>query len=304
LPLDGPGSATSFQIEGAPPPEPGKEPGGAVRAVGGAYFEAMGIPLVAGRGFPSAAPAPGSLVPFVVNKTLARQLFPNGDALGKRLFVEIQTGLKGEIVGIVGDTRLTTLDVAPEPALYWDARSSPTSDLSLVAKTSADPAALTPALVREVRALDPGIAVAVRPMKEILGASLATPRSLALLVAAFSCAALLLTAVGLYGDVSYLVAQRTPEIGVRIALGATPRGVARVVLAGGGRLVGVGVAMGLALAFALAPLGGRLLYGIAPRDPLTFAAVPALLSAVALLACAVPAWRAARVDPVVALRSE
>jgi putative ABC transport system permease protein len=304
LPLDGPGAATSFKVRGLPEPAPGQKPVADVRAATGAYFEAMGIPVLQGRGLPESRVADGAPVPLVVNHSLARQLFPRGDALGSFLDVDMNNGIHGEIVGVAGDVRLAGLDTEPRSTIYWDARNSPMGSFSLAARVSGGEASAGASLLKELRALDPAVAVSVRSMEALVGASVSPQRSLAVLVAGFAIAALLLTAVGLYGVISYLVTQRTSEIGVRLALGAAPRHVAAFVLRGGAALVLGGAAVGLVAAMAAAPLLSRLLYGVAPRDTLTFAAVPALLVLVALLACAVPALRASRVDPMTALRAE
>jgi putative ABC transport system permease protein len=303
LPLDGLGSATTFTIEGAPAPAPGQKPSADVRAVSGDAFGALGIRLFSGRALPASPAAAGAPVPLLVNREMVRQLFPKRSPLGARLTVDMWNGIHGEIVGVVGDVRLVGLEKEPRATIYWDARNRPTGDLSLVVRGER-PSALGAALAREIRALDPGLAVTVRPLGSLVGVALGTQRSLALLVGAFAAAALLLTAVGLYGVVSYLVTQRTLEIGVRMALGAAPRDVVGGVLRGGGTLVGAGAAAGLSAAALLAPLLARVLHGVAPRDPLTFVAVPVLLLAAALAACALPALRAARIDPIVALRTE
>jgi putative ABC transport system permease protein len=304
LPLEGLAASTGYTVIGRPAPPPDEMKAADVRAVQGDYFGAMGIPILEGSGFPASPVAKEAPLPVVINKTLARREFPNGGAVGSLMHIEWEVDVY-RIVGIVGDVRVTSLDKEPQPTAYWDARGQQLAAVSLVVKTAADPGPIGRAVAAQVRALDPGLPVSrVKSMLEVVGDAASARRALALLVAGFAGVALLLTAVGLYGVVSYLVAQRTSEIGVRMALGAEPRDIVTLVVRSGALLAGGGIAAGMAGALALAPLAQRLLYGIGPHDVVTFVAVPALLGAIALFACVLPAWRAARVDPVVALRTE
>jgi putative ABC transport system permease protein len=297
-----------FSIEGRPPRPDSELPVGDFILVTPEYFRAMGVPILRGRAF-NDADREGAPLVCVVNQTLARQFFPGEDPLGKRLKqggTDHPQNPYMEIVGVVGDVKYEGLEAKTEPAYYLPFAQNGWGDMSLVVRSSVtDPAALVPAVRGELRALDPELPVAgVRTADELLTRSVAQPRFRTLLLAVFSAMALVLAAIGIYGVMSYTVARRTHEIGLRMALGAEGRDVLRLVVGQGVRLTLVGVLLGLAGALLLTRVLSGLLFGVSATDPLTLVCVPLLLAFVALLACYVPARRAAKVDPLVALRYE
>jgi putative ABC transport system permease protein len=272
--------------------------------VGGDYFRALGVPLIRGRLFTQADGLASPTV-FVVNRAFAERYFPGEDAVGKRASYQWDRLLDGEIIGVVGDEREVGPSQEPSPAIYRWHLQEPGSSFTLLVRTSGDPAALSAAVTREVQAVDPLLPVdAVRPMTSVVSDVVARPRLNAVLLGAFSSAALLLAALGIYGVIAYGVSQRTREIGVRVALGATPRDVLRLVVGQGVRMAAAGLGLGLLVSLAATRLMRSMLFGVGPSDPLTLAAVLAVLGAVALLASYLPARRAARTDPLQALRAE
>jgi len=305
VPLVPQNSATRFTIVGRPAPKPGEWTSADIRVVEPGYFAAMRIPLVHGRTFTAADRADAPPV-VLINQTMARQFWPGGDPLGARVQVNwTDPAAHPEIVGVVGDVRASALDADVNPMIYYVEAQAPAGGLTLVVRHDGDPAALVSAVRSAVRALDRDVPLTgVATMATRLRQSMADRRYPMLLLSGFAVLAVLLAAVGLYGLLSYAVSRRNREIGVRMALGAGRSSVLRMVLQDGVRLTLVGVGIG-AVASALAARAlGRLLYGIGPTDPVTFAAVAGLLAAVALVASYVPASRATRVDPVVALRAE
>jgi putative ABC transport system permease protein len=237
---------------------------------------------------------------------MVRKYFPGEDPLGKRIVVNMGSQpAPTEIIGVVGDARYDKLDGELRPMVYWTPPQLTYASMTLVVRTASDPAALGPAAVREIQAVDKEQPVSdVRTMESWVADSTARTRFGTLLLGVFACAALVLAAVGIYGVISYSVAQRRNEIGIRMALGAQTRDVLRLVVGQGMRLVLAGVGLGIVGALALTRLMSGLLYGVAATDPPTFAANALLLAAVSLLACYVPARRATRVDPLNALRRE
>lgn len=241
---------------------------------------------------------------IVVSQSFVDSVFPNEEALGKRLI--IWSGTRNEpyeIVGIVGDIRHQSLQVEPTPTMYIPTRAP--VRVTLVIRTQADPLSLVGGIRKEVNALDPDQPIAaIRLMTEWVAMSAAGARYRTTLLGLFALLAIVLAATGLYGVMSYSVARRTQEIGVRMALGARPLDVLKLVLRQGMILTLIGVVVGLAGALALTRVMSSLLFGVTERDPITFGVVAALLIAVAFIACFVPARRATRVDPLLALRCE
>ena len=277
------------------------------RSVSPGYFSTMSIPVVEGRDV-AWSDTPDSQPVIVVSQTMARTYWPRQNALGKR----IKAGRSGAnaqwltVVGIVGNVQHVDLINQPRPTMYFPAsQDHGTGDTvrDWVLKTSADPAALASSVRAAVWAVDPALPIThVQTMEKLRGGATAQEQFNLLLVGLFAALALVLAAVGLYGVTAYAVAQRTRELGIRLALGAQPGDVLRIVLGQGARLVAIGLAIGTVASLALTRLMTTLLFGIGTRDPITFGGVFVLLAIVSLLACYIPARRAMRVDPVVALR--
>jgi putative ABC transport system permease protein len=305
LPFADLGAATSFTVDGRPPLPAGDRLTTDVRVADENYFRTMNIPVVAGRTFTEQEAVEDRKV-AVVNETMARRHFPGEDPIGKRILVNMSgEPTPTEIIGVVGDARYDKLEGELKPMVYWTPPRLTYSSMTFVVRTVGDPGALGPAAVREIQAVDKEQPVSdVRTMESWLAESTARTRFGTLLLGAFACAALLLAAVGIYGVISYSVAQRRNEIGIRMALGAQGRDVLRLVVGQGMRLVLAGVGLGLLGALALTRVMSGLLYGVAATDPTTFAANALLLTAVSLVACYIPARRATRVDPLTALRRE
>jgi putative ABC transport system permease protein len=304
LPFGGQGSATSYWIEGRPVPPPTDEFVADVRAVDPAYFRTMRIRVVRGEPFDARANTE-SPKQIVVNEAFVRVHFPAANPIGEHVLMPWDDTLRGEIVGVVADTKHTGLDSTARPMIYWAMKQFPTNFMTLVVRTAGDPMRLAPAIAREVRALEPNQPFAeVKPLDAYLGQSVAQRRFSMALLGIFSAVALVLAALGIYGVLAYSVAQRTREIGVRMALGARDGAVAAMVVREALGVVATGLAIGIAGALALTRVLGSLLYDISPTDPFTFAGVACVLGAVALTASYLPARRAARVDPIVALRNE
>ena len=232
-------------------------------------------------------------------------MWPHGGAIGQRLEVNFATGGIFEIVGVVADVKQFSLDAPAMEEVYVPAAQMPVNFMTLVVRTRGDPATLMHAAVAAIQSLDKGQPVArIAPMTASIGASVARRKFAAFLLGLFSALALVLAIVGVAGVMAYTVAQRTREFGIRMAMGAQPEQVSRLVLGHGLRLTALGVGIGLGAAWALTRLLAGMLFNVKPRDPLTFAAVATLLGAVALVACLLPAHRAAHVHPMTALRCD
>ena len=308
LPLSRERFVISFKIDGRPV-APKDEPSAEFFTTGVGYFRTMGIPVLKGRDFED-RDKHGSTPVIIVSETFARQFFPNQDPIGKRIepgisSIEGEDSMMREIIGVVGDVRNRGLNSESRPAYYVPQTQVPFSQMVTVVKTSVEPRSLISAVTKEVGAMDQDVPLfELKTMEEYLAASVARPRFNSTLLSIFAAVALVLTIVGLYGVMSYSVAQRTNEIGIRLALGAQGRDVMMMIVKQGSRLILIGLAIGLVGAFWLTRFLASLLFGVTAKDPLTFVAVALLLALVALLACYVPAWRATKVDPMEALRCE
>ena len=300
LPMSGANWSGSFQVEGVQYSEDNPTPNTKMRYVTPHYIETMGIPLRSGRTF-SEFDTADNLRVVVVDETFVRR-YVDGEPLGQRI------GFPGNwttIVGVVGDVQDMRLGDDINGHIYWPHAQNPIPFMAIMARTQVDPLSLSNAAIREIRALDPTQApYDIQTMEQRVSDSVAGARFGALLITLFGAVALLLAAIGIYGVLSFLVTRRTNEIGVRTALGAKPLDVMRLVLAQGMVPVAVGTGVGLLAAFGLTRLLTSLLFGVSTTDVWVFASIPGLIIAIALVACALPAWRATRVDPVEALRYE
>jgi len=307
LPLTGSDVSTSPQIEGRPEPDEGERSEVQLRSVSPSYFRTMGIPLLQGRDFTTRddEDAPGVAV---ISEAGARRLFGSKDAaMGERLdYVgDTENPTWSEIVGVVGDVHESGLDQEAAAEVYVPYRQLPSAFMYVVTRSALDPTSLTNAIRREVQAIDKDQPILeARTMNERIAESIAARRFSMLLFAVFAGIALVLAVVGIYGVMSYSVARRTHEIGIRMALGAGRGGVLRLVVGQGMILAAVGISIGLTAAFALTRVMSSLFYGVSATDPVTFIGVAMLLTIAALLACYIPARRATKVDPMVALRYE
>jgi putative ABC transport system permease protein len=309
VPLSRGDRSAGFTIDGRPDPAQGEGPSASVRTISADYFKAMGIPLLAGRFF-TEADRTGAPDVTIINEALARRYFPNADALGKRILSTRLQLLGGEpvtreIVGIVGDVRHFGLDIEPRAEMYLPYNQDAWPGMNLMVRASTDPTALVAAVRNEIWAVDKDQPIYnVKSMEQRVAESTSQRRFNMLLLVVFAFVALMLAAVGVYGVMSYSVTQRTHELGIRQALGAQAADVVRLVVGQAIALAGAGVALGLAASFALTRLMSGLLYGVSATDPLTFAVIPLVLIGVALVASFVPARRATKVDPMIALRHE
>ena len=304
LPITGRSSVNGdFSIVGQPPWEPGHAPVAEFRTVTNDYFRALGVSLIKGRPFNDGDRLDSTPV-VIINETMAKVYFADQDPIGKQLTA--MTGAPSQIVGVVGDARQWGLELPPAAEIYYPyAQASINAEPSLVVRAGGDPARLSDAVrgvVREVSNDAP--VLRVKTMSEILDLSTSQQRFTMTLMAVFAGVALVMATIGLYGVMSYSVTQRTHEIGIRMALGAERRDVLRLVVGQGLRLAVIGVGAGLVAAFACTRLLATLLFGVSAKDPLTFAAVALIMFVVAMGACYIPARRATKVDPMVALRYE
>jgi len=303
LPIQG-DYLVGFTIQGRPPNPPGEDKSTNYYAVTPDYFRAMGIPLLRGRLFTKQDSKNAPRV-AVINETMARTYFPDEDPIGKGISLSQGTEAFREIVGIVGDVKQYGLAQPTTLQTYEPYLQMPFSSVTLVVRTEGNPAALSGPIRSEVLALDKEQPVSrIRTLDQIISGSVQQQRFTMLLLGVFAAVALILAAVGLYGVMSYAVTQRTHEIGIRMALGANTGNVLRLVVGHGMLLALIGVFIGLAGAFAFTRLISKLLFAVSTTDPVTFAGISVLLTGVALVACLVPARRATKVDPMVALRHE
>jgi putative ABC transport system permease protein len=301
LPLSGQANDSPFTVVGRPAVPPGQEFGADWRRINQNYFQSLRIPLLRGRNFTEQEVSAGAPV-VIVSEQLVNTVFPNEEPLGQRLQTAVAKD-PYEIIGVVGDIRHRAIEFQPFAAMYMPTRRP--GGTTVVLRTNGDPLSLAPAVRREVLAIDPDQPIGrMRTMDEWIDRSTSTPRYRTTLLALFAALAMLLAATGIYGVMSYSVAQRTHELGVRMALGARRGDVLRLVVRQGMVLVVVGLAIGLIAAFLLTKVMESLLFGVTAKDPITFVAVAGVLSLVALIACYIPARRATKVDPLTALRYE
>jgi len=307
LPL-GKGPTLGFRIDGRPITTPDKWPVANYRNVTPNYFRAMSIPIVQGRAFTDRDNASAPLA-MIVNQALAEQNFPGESPIGKRI------GFRGpasnqapdwyEIVGVAANVRSLELREEPVAELYFSSFQDPFESMSLVIRSTVEPESIAGSIREAVAQIDRTVPVSnVETMKRVVSTSVTQPRFNLFLVGFFSVVALLLSAAGIYGVTAYTVAQRTHELGIRLALGAQVGDVLQMIMREGMTVIAVGVALGLAAAFGLLRLMKSLLFGVSETDPLTYVGITLVLMLVALIACYIPARRATKVDPLEALRYE
>jgi len=322
LPLGGAENWMPFRIAGRPEPGPGQELYAPFRVATPHYFTALGIPLRRGRlfndgdarqsvplirWFPQQPYPPGYDKPqaapvAVVSESAAKQFWPGSDPIGQRIRVMFSPDVM--IVGVTGDVHHNGLDLPSYPHIYLPHNQEPWDSVSLVVRTDVAPARLAPAVRERLRAADPQLPITVKTMADVMSASVGRPRLYAAITTVFGSVALLLAVVGIFGTVSYVAAQRTREIGVRMALGAQRREILTLVVGQGMRPIAVGICLGVVTAIGVTRFMAKLLFQVTPLDPFIFAVVTAFLGAVALFACWIPARRATHVDPVTSLRAE
>jgi predicted permease len=306
LPLGGGVSSYTIAVEGATPP-PGRNPYATLGVISPGYFKTIGIKLLKGRAFDERDGRPGTDPVVIVNETLAKIHWPGQDPIGKRFKFgdPSSTDPWMRVVGVVGDVRQRSLDTPIRQGMYVPLAQRPLRGLSVIVRTATTPLALVDAVRRTIRDIDRNLPVSnVFTMDRVIVRSLWQPRLFSWIFAVFGAVALVLAVVGVYGVVSYSVAQRTREIGIRMALGAEPGQVRTGVLRQGMTATAIGLAIGLTGAMAVTRVMGALLYGMSPTDPATYGFVTLVLAGTALVACLVPARRATKVDPLVALRNE
>jgi predicted permease len=295
VPLGGDALVASFHPAGRSD-IPGTRP--STLSVGPRYFETLSIPVLQGREF-HATDRDGGPAVAIVNRTFAQTYFPGQAAVGRR--IEIGGEADAEIVGVVRDSKIDTIGEAPRSVVYYPFAQRPRR-LTVIARTAGDPAALLPSFRAAIRELDAAASVRVSTLRDAASMELSMRRVGTQMVGAIGALGVLLTAIGLYGVVSYLVASRTAELGIRLALGATPRRLLGDVLRDAARLVGVGIVLGAAASLLITPALATFLAGLSPADPLAFLAAAALMLLVGGAASLVPARRAAAVDPLAAIR--
>lgn len=304
VPMTGINTDTSFTIEGRPVPSPDQQPTAWFSVVSHEYFRTLNIRLRDGRTFDDRESTKSPPV-VVISESMAKRYWPNENALGKRVGFGQQQVQWAEIAGVVADVHHFGLSSDARPTMYFSDLQRPRNSMTVVLRSAGAPLNYSDAIRREVKALDKNLAVSnLQTMERIVSGSIAVPRLVMLLFGSFAAVAMLLAGLGIYGVMAYSVAQRTHEIGIRVALGAQTGDVLKMVIGQGMKLALIGVAIGLAASFGLTRLMSDLLFGVKATDPLTFAGIALLLTAVALLACWIPARRATKVDPMIALRCE
>ena len=309
LPLDGGAFVISFTVAGRPPVPPAEQPAMQARVASPEYFRTVGIPLKRGRLFTDADRA-GTTPVVILTESAVRQFFPGEDPIGKRITLGWGRGpgtprAGGEVVGVVGDVKDVGLAEPHPPQIYLPFRQWPVRSMAVVLETSVPPARVANEARRAVLDVDPDLPIAnVRTLDQIVARSISQPRFYTTVLTAFALVALVLAAIGIFGVLSYAVAQRTREIGIRMALGAQHRAVLGLVVRDAMILAGIGVVAGLLAASYLSTTLATLLFEVSPADPLTFLGAAILLMAVALIASYLPARRATDVDPLTALRAD
>ena len=307
LPMDGNGTAMEVLVDGAPVSADGQHPSAQWRLVSPGYFSTMGIPIRRGRDLneQDVTPEPRELRGVVISEALARRCWPGQDPIGRQFRPWSTTYPPVTVVGVAGDVRLFALDQTPEPVVYMNFTYGAWNPMQIVMRTSRDPRDFAEILRSEVQAMDPGVPVSqIRTMDDLIEQSTASRRFTMTLFTIFAALAMLLAGVGLFGLMAYHVAQRTHDIGVRLALGARQRDIFGLIVGRAMLLTSLGIAAGVAGALALTRMMSSLLFGVGARDPLTLALTALVLALVALAASWIPAHRAARVDPMTALRCE
>jgi putative ABC transport system permease protein len=305
LPLGGLYTDASFFVEGRPAPPPGEEPAAWYSIVTTDYFKTMGMRMVSGRSFDDRDHAKAPEV-IVINETMARRYWPDEDPVGKRVMTgNMNNPVRREIIGVIADVKHFGIDADARPTMYFSQTQIPRRVLTIAVRTSVEPTSLVAAVRTQVSGLDKELAISnISSMQELVAASIAPSRLIMLLLTVFAGLALVLAAVGIYSVIAYGVTERTREIGIRMALGAQAADVLKLIVGRAAILAFVGVALGIGGAFAVTRFMKSLLYEVDAFDPLTFASISLLLVGVALFASYIPARRATKVDPMVALRYE
>jgi putative ABC transport system permease protein len=311
LPLSGKDIGLNFQIEGQPRLSDADQPRAYYRTASGGYFTALGIPLIRGRLFDSRDNQQTPKV-VIINETTARRYWPNDDPIGKRILSGLDNNQWSTIIGVVGDVKHTGLDASTDPETYYQYLQIPPEAMnlaegtaSLAIRTSGDPESITNSVRQELRTLDPSLPVYnVRAMQDVVEGSVAQSRFRTLLVSTFAGLALVLATLGLYGVVAYSVSQRTTELGIRVALGAEPGSILRLVIFRAAALAAIGLVAGVAVALAGSRILSQFLFGVSATDPITLGAACLVILLVTLAASLVPALKAAKIDPAIALRAE
>ena len=309
MPFSGGNVGGDFRIDGRPEPEPGHEPGANVRSVTNNYFQAMKIPLIKGRQF-SELDRRGGIGAAIINQALAQEYFPNEDPVGKRISHIGANQNEGdplvwEIVGVVGDVHHSSLIKEANPEVYLPNQQNPWGWGNFLIRSKGDPSLLSKSFTEQIKSVDKSVAVTdVRPLTAAISETVAESRFYTFLFGLFGATGLVLTLTGVYGLISYTVSQRTQEIGIRMALGASRPNVLGLILRKGIVLTAAGAAVGLLISYGLTRLIASLLFGVEPTDVVSFAGATGVLLVAALLASYIPARRATKVDPLVALRYE